>query len=107
MTKEHQDDNKDNNETIKNDQADNDPIVKQEEETYEERERRLDIEEMRMKRNAIVFVVLPLFIGFMVFCYFFFQSLEKHKIASTPITNLANISQITPNFEDNKFGTEV
>ena len=51
------------------------------EETYEEREARLDAEEKIVKRNCIIFGVLPLFIGFWVFCYYFFQYLEEHKIS--------------------------
>jgi hypothetical protein len=52
-------------------------------ETYEEREARLDAEERIVKRNCIIFGVLPLFIGFWVFCYYFFQYLEEHKISSS------------------------
>ena len=57
-------------------------------ETYEEREARLDAEEKIVKRNCIIFGVLPLFIGFWIFCYYFFQYLEAHKISSVMPTSI-------------------
>ena len=57
------------------------------EETEDEREARLDAEEKIVRRNCVIFGVLPLFIGFWVFCYFFFQYLEEHKVSSIPATS--------------------
>jgi hypothetical protein len=46
-------------------------------ETEEEREKRLDREESAMKLKAIIFVVIPMLIGFLTFTYFFLNSIEE------------------------------
>ncbi|WP_425362954.1 RC1041 family protein [Candidatus Tisiphia endosymbiont of Hybos culiciformis] len=46
-------------------------------ETYEEQESRLDREESVRKRNAIIFVFIPMLIGFLTFTYFFLNSIEE------------------------------
>ncbi|HJD56752.1 hypothetical protein [Candidatus Tisiphia endosymbiont of Ptychoptera albimana] len=61
-------------------------------ETYEEQESRLDREESVRKRNAIIFVFIPMLIGFLTFTYFFLNSMEeKNKLMkqqqSTTIDN--------------------
>ncbi|WP_375329910.1 hypothetical protein [Candidatus Tisiphia endosymbiont of Nemotelus uliginosus] len=61
-------------------------------ETYEEQESRLDREESVRKRNAIIFVFIPMLIGFLTFTYFFLNSIEeKNKLMkqqqSTTIDN--------------------
>ncbi|MFU7502190.1 MAG: hypothetical protein ACE1S7_01750 [Candidatus Tisiphia sp.] len=47
------------------------------EETEEERENRLDREESARKLKAIIFVVIPLLVGFLTFTYFFLNSIEE------------------------------
>ncbi|UCM92473.1 MULTISPECIES: hypothetical protein [unclassified Candidatus Tisiphia] len=47
------------------------------EETEEERESRLDREESARKLKAIIFVVIPLLVGFLTFTYFFLNSIEE------------------------------
>lgn len=47
------------------------------EETEEERENRLDREESARKLKAIIFVVIPLLVGFLTFSYFFLNSIEE------------------------------
>ncbi len=47
------------------------------EETEEERENRLDREESARKLKAIIFVVVPLLVGFLTFTYFFLNSIEE------------------------------
>ncbi|WP_341761862.1 hypothetical protein [Candidatus Tisiphia endosymbiont of Thecophora atra] len=47
------------------------------EETEEERESRLDREESARKLKAIIFVVIPLLVGFLMFTYFFLNSIEE------------------------------
>ncbi len=47
------------------------------EETEEERENRLDREESDRKLKAIIFVVIPLLVGFLTFTYFFLNSIEE------------------------------
>lgn len=47
------------------------------EETEEEREKRLDREESARKLKAIIFVVIPLLVGFLTFTYFFLNSIEE------------------------------
>lgn len=46
-------------------------------ETEEEREKRLDREESARKLKAIIFVVIPLLVGFLIFTYFFRNSIEE------------------------------
>jgi cytoskeletal protein RodZ len=46
-------------------------------ETEEERENRLDREESARKLKAIIFVVIPLLVGFLTFTYFFLNSIEE------------------------------
>ncbi|WP_341756065.1 MULTISPECIES: hypothetical protein [unclassified Candidatus Tisiphia] len=46
-------------------------------ETYEEQESLLDREESVRKRNAIIFVFIPMLIGFLTFTYFFLNSIEE------------------------------
>ncbi|WP_425362632.1 RC1041 family protein [Candidatus Tisiphia endosymbiont of Hybos culiciformis] len=46
-------------------------------ETEEEMEARLDREESSRKLKAIIFVVIPLLIGFLTFTYFFLNSIEE------------------------------
>ncbi|WP_341764319.1 hypothetical protein [Candidatus Tisiphia endosymbiont of Beris chalybata] len=53
-------------------------------ETEMEREKRLDREESAKKLKAIIFVVVPLLIAFLVFSYFFLNSIEeKSKMLET------------------------
>ncbi|MDR0774975.1 MAG: hypothetical protein LBE72_06780 [Rickettsia sp.] len=47
------------------------------EETEEERESHLDREESARKLKAIIFVVIPLLVGFLTFTYFFLNSIEE------------------------------
>jgi len=46
------------------------------EETEDEREARLNIEEQALKLKAIVFVGIPMLVGFLLFTYFFLNALE-------------------------------
>jgi hypothetical protein len=46
-------------------------------ETEEEREARLDREESSRKLKAIIFVVIPMIVGFLTFTYFFLNSIEE------------------------------
>jgi hypothetical protein len=46
-------------------------------ETEEEREKRLDREESARKLKAILFVFIPLLVGFLTFTYFFLNSIEE------------------------------
>lgn len=46
-------------------------------EETEERENRLDSEESARKLKAIIFVVIPLLVGFLTFTYFFLNSIEE------------------------------
>ncbi|WP_375358843.1 hypothetical protein [Candidatus Tisiphia endosymbiont of Neophilaenus lineatus] len=47
------------------------------EEREEERENRLDREESARKLKAIIFVVIPLLVGFLTFTYLFLNSIEE------------------------------
>ncbi|MFU7501603.1 MAG: hypothetical protein ACJBCI_08245 [Candidatus Tisiphia sp.] len=58
------------------------------EETEEERESRLDREESARKLKAIIFVVIPLLVGFLAFTYFFLNSIEgKSKLLKQEQSN--------------------
>ncbi|MCC8400076.1 MAG: hypothetical protein LF885_04195 [Rickettsia endosymbiont of Culicoides impunctatus] len=65
-------------------------------ETYEEQESRLDREESVRKRNAIIFVFLPMLIGFLTFTYFFLNSIEeKNKLMKQQQSTTINNTQDT------------
>ncbi|MCC8399642.1 MULTISPECIES: hypothetical protein [unclassified Candidatus Tisiphia] len=65
-------------------------------ETYEEQEDRLDREESVRKRNAIIFVFLPMLIGFLTFTYFFLNSIEeKNKLMKQQQSTTINNTQDT------------
>ncbi|WP_341750956.1 hypothetical protein [Candidatus Tisiphia endosymbiont of Sialis lutaria] len=65
-------------------------------ETYEEQEERLDREESVRKRNAIIFVFLPMLIGFLTFTYFFLNSIEeKNKLMKQQQSTTINNTQDT------------
>ncbi|MFP3018341.1 MAG: hypothetical protein ACEY3E_05595 [Candidatus Tisiphia sp.] len=58
------------------------------EETEEERESRFDREESARKLKAIIFVVIPLLVGFLTFTYFFLNSIEeKNKLLKQEQSN--------------------
>jgi hypothetical protein len=60
-------------------------------ETYEEQESRLDREESVRKRNAIIFVFIPMLIGFLIFTYFFLNSIEeKNKLMNQQQSTINN-----------------
>jgi cytoskeletal protein RodZ len=64
--------------------------------TEKEREKRLDREESAMKLKAIIFVVIPMLIGFLTFTYFFLNSIEeKSRLLKEQTNQNKNIS--TPN----------
>ncbi|WP_341754168.1 hypothetical protein [Candidatus Tisiphia endosymbiont of Dioctria rufipes] len=70
-------------------------------ETEEEREKRLDREESAMKLKAIIFVVIPMLIGFLTFTYFFLNSIEeKSKLLKEQTSQNNNISP--PNSSERK-----
>ncbi|UCM85660.1 MAG: hypothetical protein LF885_06905 [Rickettsia endosymbiont of Culicoides impunctatus] len=65
-------------------------------ETYEEQEDRLYREEYVRKRNAIIFVFLPMLIGFLIFTYFFLNSIEeKNKLMKQQQSTTINNTQDT------------
>ncbi|HJD57268.1 MAG TPA: hypothetical protein LFW13_02340 [Rickettsia endosymbiont of Sericostoma sp.] len=65
-------------------------------ETYEEQESRLDREESVRKRNAIIFVFIPMLIGFLTFTYFFLNSIEeKNKLMKQQQSTTINNTQDT------------
>ncbi|WP_425360371.1 RC1041 family protein [Candidatus Tisiphia endosymbiont of Ceraclea dissimilis] len=65
-------------------------------ETYEEQEDRLDREESIRKRNAIIFVFIPMLIGFLIFTHFFLNYIEeKNKLARQQQSTIINSSQDT------------
>ncbi|WP_375333552.1 hypothetical protein [Candidatus Tisiphia endosymbiont of Xenochironomus xenolabis] len=65
-------------------------------ETYEEPESRLDREESVRKRNAIIFVFIPMLIGFLTFTYFFLNSIEeKNKLMKQQQSTTINNTQDT------------
>ncbi|WP_425363889.1 RC1041 family protein [Candidatus Tisiphia endosymbiont of Hybos culiciformis] len=60
-------------------------------ETYEEQESRLDREESVRKRNAIIFVFIPMVIGFLIFTHFFLNSIsEKNKLRNQQQSTINN-----------------
>ncbi len=64
-------------------------------ETYEEQESRLDREESVRKRNAIIFVFIPMLIGFLTFTYFFLNSIEEKNKLMNQQQSTINSSQDT------------
>ncbi|WP_341756842.1 MULTISPECIES: hypothetical protein [unclassified Candidatus Tisiphia] len=64
-------------------------------ETYEEQESRLDREESVRKRNAIIFVFIPMLIGFLTFTYFFLNSIEEKNKLRNQQQSIINNSQET------------
>ncbi|WP_341756876.1 MULTISPECIES: hypothetical protein [unclassified Candidatus Tisiphia] len=67
-------------------------------ETYEEQESRLDREESVRKRNAIIFVFLPMIIGFLTFTYFFLNSIEeKNKLMNQQQSTINNSQKTKEN----------
>ncbi len=60
-------------------------------ETYEEQESRLDREESVRKRNAIIFVFIPMLVGFLIFTHFFLSSIEeKNKLRNQQQSTINN-----------------
>ena len=64
-------------------------------ETYEEQESRLDREESVRKHNAIIFVFIPMLIGFLTFTYFFLNSIEEKNKLMNQQQSTINSSQDT------------
>ncbi|MCC8484181.1 MAG: hypothetical protein LN561_06565, partial [Rickettsia endosymbiont of Labidopullus appendiculatus] len=57
---------------------------------------RLDREESVRKRNAIIFVFIPMLIGFLTFTYFFLNSIEeKNKLMKQQQSTTINNTQDT------------